>query len=154
MHGWTPTLGVRRLSHRLVIPALESCAQETSPPGSEKKCWDRQKGWRSLGFTPEKCVGDGLPPVRERTFALVVATLPCSSLSCVNTLAHSLHAITWHRSIAGRTCETSRSKNAEVICGLEAIAQVGWWLSFLAFTQAVPQMLARFLTAGQISEFP
>ena len=99
-------------------------------------------------------MGDGLLLVRERVIALVVATLPCSSLSCVNTLAHSLHAATWHRSIVGRTCEMSPSKNAEVNWGAEAIAQVGWRLSFLAFTQEVPRKQARFLTAGQIPEFP
>jgi hypothetical protein len=48
----------------------------------------------------------------------------------------------------------SPSKNAEVNWGAEAIAQVGWRLSFLAFTQEVPRKQARFLTAGQIPEFP
>ena len=55
--------GVSGLSHRLGIPVLGSCVKEPSPLGWPENCWDRKRGWRSLGSTCEECAQDDL--VRE-----------------------------------------------------------------------------------------
>ena len=52
--------GVSGLSHRLGIPVLGSCVKEPSPLGWPENCWDRKRGWRSLGSTRKECAQDDL----------------------------------------------------------------------------------------------
>ena len=133
--------GASGLSHRLGIPVLESCKEQTSTLGCRENCWDRQKGWRSLDSTHEEYACAGLPKIRaERAlhWQLPLRHTPQSELVEHPGPAHSIPQPS-ARFGPTKPWEETWSSYAETDWGSWDVTWVEWRWPLSALAQVVPQ---------------